>query len=160
MTINAMLLVALVVAALATVMTARLLRSVIGLALTSVIVAILMYRLNAPTAAAFELSVCAGLIPAIFVSAIGLTQRLTPQTLAARRTEKMKTYWILPLLVVVAGLVLTRLPIPVETPPPPQLSTVRQMLWTLRPLDVLGQIVILLGGAFGVVVLLKEFKHD
>jgi NADH-quinone oxidoreductase subunit J len=161
MTINVMLLTALVLAALATVVTARLLRSVVGLALTSALVAVLMFRLHAPTAAVFELSVCAGLIPAIFISTIGLTQRLTPSTLAERRKEKMKSYWILPILLILAGLVISRLPIPVHmTLPPAAHDTVRQVLWNLRPADILGQIVILLGGAFGVVVLLKEFKHE
>jgi len=37
---------------------------------------------------------------------------------------------------------------------------VRDVLWHLRHLDVLGQIVILLAGAFGVVVLLKESKRE
>ena len=88
MTINIILLAILVLAALATVMTARLLRSVVGLAVTSATVAVLMFRLGASTAAVFELSVCAGLIPAIFISVIGMTQRLSPDALAARRQEK------------------------------------------------------------------------
>ena len=32
---------------------------------------------------------------------------------------------------------------------------VREVLWNLRHLDLLGQIIILLGGAFGVVALVK-----
>src|SRR5512136_1600178 len=90
----------LVLAALATVMTARLLRAVIGLAVTSALLTILMFRLDSPIAAVFELSVCAGLIPAIFITTIGLTQRLTAETIPARREARMRRYWFLPILVI------------------------------------------------------------
>jgi hypothetical protein len=35
---------------------------------------------------------------------------------------------------------------------------VKTILWNLRHLDLLGQILILLGGTFGVVVLVKELE--
>ena len=63
--VNLLLIVALVAAALWTVMTARLLRAVVALAVTSVLITVLMFQLRAPIAGVFELSVCAGLIPAI-----------------------------------------------------------------------------------------------
>ncbi|MDD5730401.1 MAG: hypothetical protein PHN57_04670, partial [Candidatus Omnitrophica bacterium] len=61
MGINAFLLIAMVLAALWAVMATRLLRAAIALALTSVILTVIMFRLNSPLAAVFELSVCAGL---------------------------------------------------------------------------------------------------
>ena len=162
MTINIILVAALILAALATVTTARLLRSVLGLALTSAIVAILIFRLHAPLAAVFELSVCAGLIPAIFISTVGLTQRLTPQTLTERKQEKLRNYGLLPIIVILAGVMLSRVHISPDMvlPPGGAEESVRKVLWSLRHIDMVGQVVILLGGAFGVVVLLKEFKHD
>jgi NADH-quinone oxidoreductase subunit J len=162
MTINIILLVLLVVSAVATVMSARLLRSVIGLAIASAIVAILMYQLNSPLAAVFELSVCAGLIPAIFISTIGLTGRLSPEALAVRRREKLKRFWFLPLLIVLVGAALTQVHFALPAVLPPAIAgsdDARNVLWNMRHLDLVGQIVILLGGAFGVVVLLKEVKH-
>ncbi len=48
MTADFVLLVAMVLAALATVMTARLLLSAVGLALASAVLAALMFRLNSP----------------------------------------------------------------------------------------------------------------
>ena len=78
-TIHWVLLGALVVSATWTVMTARLLRSAVGLAITSAILTILMFQLASPLAAVFELSVCAGLISAIFISTISLTQRVTAE---------------------------------------------------------------------------------
>jgi hypothetical protein len=41
-------------------------------------------------------------------------------------------------------------------PPPEKAQDVRIVLWHLRPMDVLGQIIILLTGAFGVVIFFKE----
>ena len=51
-----------------------LLKSAISLAVASAILAIIFYQLNAPYAAMFELSVCAGLITVLFASTINLTK--------------------------------------------------------------------------------------
>lgn len=51
-----------------------LLKSAISLAVASVILAIIFYQLEAPYAAMFELSVCAGLITVLFASTINLTK--------------------------------------------------------------------------------------
>jgi hypothetical protein len=74
----------------------------------------------------------------------------------------MRLFWALPLIVILAGVVLTRIPIPqaLVLPAAPETMDVRQVLWTLRHLDILGQILILLGGAFGVIILAKEIKRD
>ena len=162
MTIDFVLLVAMVLAALITVMMARLLWSVIALALTSAMLATLMFRLNSPIAAVFELSVCAGLIPAIFISTIGLTARLTPEALAARWRHKLQKYGPLPLIVILAGLALWQWQVPLTfAPPPPAVEQdVRNVLWNLRHIDLLGQMSILAAGAFGVVVLVKGAKRE
>jgi len=160
--IDVMLVAAFVVAALVTVVAARLLRAVIGLALTSALVALLLFRLHAPIAAVFELSVCAGLIPAIFLVAIGMTQRLTAEDVAVRRHEKTQLFWALPLVLICAGILLTQVP-PLLTFAPPstvQTADVRHVLWNQRHMDLLGQVAILLGAAFSVVALVKEAAHE
>jgi len=158
---NVILLVALVLAATWTVMTARLLRAAVGLALTSAILTILMFQLSSPLAAVFELSVCAGLISAIFISAISLTQRVTAEDLVTRQKEKLSKFWFLPLILLAAGVILTSVnfTLNINLPAPPEENDVRNILWNLRHLDLLGQIVILLGGAFAVVTLFKEWKN-
>jgi NADH-quinone oxidoreductase subunit J len=158
MTINIILGVALVLAAVWTVMTARLLRSVIGLALTSMILTIIMFKLNSPLAAVFELSVCAGLISAIFISCISLTQRLTDEQLAVRQKKRLTKFWLLPVILVLAGVALYQVHIPLDfhLQAAPSESDVRNIIWNLRHLDLVGQIVILLAGAFGVVALFKD----
>ena len=150
----------LVVSALAAVCAVRLIRSVIGLAAASVLLTIIMFRLNSPLAAVFELSVCAGLIPAIFISTIGLAGRTAPEDLAALRKSKLRRYWLLPVLLVVVGGLLTQLGVPQIAERVVGGDSVREILWNHRQVDLVGQIVVLLAGALGVVVLVKERKNE
>jgi NADH-quinone oxidoreductase subunit J len=159
MTIDLILLGLMLLAAVWTVMTVRLLLSVIGLAAVSALVSILMFRLNSPYAAVFELSVCAGLISVIFFVAVSFTKRLTDADVKSLWKERArKTVW-LPFLLLGLGLILAK------TLAPPALGTpgqgqadVRPVLWGLRHLDLFGQIIVLLAGAFGVVLFFKEKK--
>ena len=73
--VNIVLFVAAIVSAVLAVRFNNLLFAAIALAALSAILAIVFYWLNSPYAAVFELSVCAGLITALFVSAISLTRR-------------------------------------------------------------------------------------
>jgi NADH-quinone oxidoreductase subunit J len=155
--LDILLVVLLVLAAIATVLPVRLLRSAIGLAATSVVLSLIMYRLNSPLAAVFELSVCAGLIPAIFVSTIGMTARVAPENLAALRKEKLKRYWPLAAILLVALVALSQVALPALIPVVDK-SDVRNVLWNERPVDLVGQVVVLLAGALAVVVLAKERK--
>jgi NADH-quinone oxidoreductase subunit J len=149
----------LVLAALWTVMSVRLILSVIGLAAVSVIVSLLMFRLDAPYAAMFELSVCAGLISVIFLVAVSFTRRLAPEDVRARRRERLrKTVWLPFLLLGIALVMAARVKNPAVAMAPAPGGDVRLLLWGSRQLDLLGQIVVLLAGAFGVVVLFKEVK--
>ena len=69
------------------VMTLNLLKSAIGLAVTSAILSLLLFLMDAPLAGVFELSVCAGLITVVFISVISLTKPLT----SAESSKRMKT---------------------------------------------------------------------
>jgi len=158
--LDVILIAALILAALWTVMSVRLIRSVIGLAATSVLLTVIMFRLNSPLAAVFELSVCAGLIPAIFISTIGLTARTAPDDLAALRRAKIKRYWLLPVLLVIAAAALTQVVLPHVAETTVAVGGVREMLWNQRQIDLIGQVVVLLAGALGVVVLVKERKNE
>jgi NADH-quinone oxidoreductase subunit J len=161
MTLDLILLSLLVLAALWTVMTLRLIHSVVGLALTSVILSVIMYRLGSPLAAVFELSVCAGLISVIFIATVSFTSRISKENLRTRRRERLLRFGYLPLVVIIAGVLLIRyLRVPVfNLPVPGQGEDVRNVLWNMRHLDLLGQIVVLLAGALGVAVLFKETKR-
>jgi NADH-quinone oxidoreductase subunit J len=154
------LLTAMVMAALWTVMTRSLLKSTIGLAATSAVITIMMFRLNSPLAAVFELSVCTGLITAVFVSTISLVRPLTHKQIVQLSKDRIKRFWYLPAIMVIAGIALISLNIPVDFKMPVKLaqSDVRGVLWNLRQLDIFGQIVVLLAGVFGIVLLFKEAR--
>ena len=162
MIINSILLFGLILVALWTVMTVRLIRSIVGLALTSAILSVIMYRLKSPLAAVFELSVCSGLISVIFVTTVSFTQRISKENLHIRRRERLLRFWYLPVILVVTGLLLAQyLLFPQFVLPmlePIKELDVRSVLWNSRHLDLLGQVVMLLAGALGVVVLFKESK--
>jgi len=158
--IDIILLTAMVVAALWTVMTRSLLKSTIGLALTSAIITIIMFRLDSPLAAVFELSVCTGLITAVFISTISLVKPLTHKQIVQFSKDRIKRFWYLPVIVIVTGIVLIYLkaPAPLELPAAAVETDVRNVLWNSRQLDLFGQIAVLLAGVFGIVILFKEAR--
>ncbi|MDD5583791.1 MAG: hypothetical protein PHV55_01865 [Candidatus Omnitrophica bacterium] len=162
MTINIILLIILMVVALWAVMTRSLLRSAIGLAVTSAILTMLMFRLHSPLAAVFELSVCAGLIPVVFVSTITLTHPLTPKEILQHMKDRLSRFWYLPFIVVSLGIVFTFIHLKSKMlfPVTETGTDVRFLLWYLRPLDLIGQILILLVGVFGIIVIFKEKKEN
>ena len=73
--ISIVLFIAVIALAIMAVSFKDLLSAAISLAALSAALAIIFYRLNSPYAAVIELSVCAGLITALFVAAISLTRR-------------------------------------------------------------------------------------
>jgi NADH-quinone oxidoreductase subunit J len=158
MALDIIVLFALIAAAVWVVMTRSLLRSAIGLALTSVILAVIMFRLSSPLAAVFELSVCAGLISVLFVCTISLTHPLTRKEIMQHMRERLARFRYLPFVLIIIGIALSLVHIKphIELPAPETLKDVRLILWSLRQIDIMGQIIILLGGVFGVVVLFKE----
>jgi NADH-quinone oxidoreductase subunit J len=149
------------VSALWTVMCRSLLKAAIGLALTSAIITMLMFRLNSPLAAVFELSVCAGLITAVFVSTISLTKPLTHKEIMEISRERFKRFVYLPVILGLLGLALTRLKLPLDFafPPAAPENDVRVIMWNMREIDLFGQIAVILGGAFGIVMLFREAKR-
>jgi NADH-quinone oxidoreductase subunit J len=158
MTLNLIILSILLLTSLWTAMSRSLLRGGIGLALTSAVLSIIMFRLNSPLAAVFELSVCAGLISVIFITTISLTQPLTMSEVNQRMRQRLIRFWPLPLLVILAGaiLVMVKFNIAIPLPAAEIEPDVRLVLWNFRQIDLIGQILVLLAGAFGVVILFKE----
>ena len=158
MTLILILLIALIASALWAILTRSLLMSAVGLAVASIILTALLFLLDAPLAAVFELSVCAGLITVIFVSTISLTKPVTRDELKQQTKNRIKRYWYLPVIVVALFIILGYNMLP---PEPKFFASyteldVRNVIWKLRQTDMLGQIILILTGVFGVVVLFKE----
>lgn len=158
--IDEILLIALVAAALWTVMARSLLRSALGLALSSAILSIIMFKLGSPVAAVFELSVCAGLISALFFCIITITEPLTPEKVREEAGARFGRFRYLPPIVLAVWFVLRLISfkLDIKVALPEAITDVRQVLWAHRQLDLIGQILILLCGVYGIVILLKEAR--
>lgn len=149
----------LVLGALLTILSPNLLKAAIFLALVSIVLTILMFQWGASLAAVFELSICAGLIPVIFVSTISLTKPDEPHA------PFMKRFWRfvwLPLLLVAVGVFVAIFAFDhtMVLPRATWDNDVRGVLWNQRQVDLWGQMMIILAGVFGVVVLFKETRKQ
>ena len=137
------------------------LKSAISLGLASLFLAIIMFIMNAPWAALFELSVCAGLVTAIFVSTISMTTR--ERHSQASVDEYRKRFATLPFILILTGVALIIVVFatgfelePVSAEVSNIAATFKEAFWETRQADILGQIFIILAGAFAVTVLFKE----
>lgn len=151
-------LLALMAATLWTVLAADLLRSAIGLAVTSVVLTLLLFRMDEPLAGVFELSVCAGLITVVFISTISLTKPMGDAEVRhiRNRLNRWKRYVFLPVVLVAVGYLLGRGMFGLELPARISATEdVRQVMWFARRFDLIGQILVILVGVFGVIVLFK-----
>jgi len=160
MLILIILLILMVLAVIWSVMALMLLRAAIALALSSVLLTAIMFYLDAPYAAAFELSVCAGLIPVIFISVISLVQRppIKINEYIARRKNRLQRFVYLPfvLLAIAAYFFFVRPAIVFPLPSIEAVKDVREVLWNHKQFDLFGQIMVLLAGVYGVLVLFKR----
>jgi NADH-quinone oxidoreductase subunit J len=142
-----------------TVLSPGLMRSAFGLACLSVLATALIFMLGAELAAVFELSVCAGLITVVFVCTISMTQPASKidHSHEAKRNP-LRRYAFLPALVLAAGAIVFLLTADLSVAPLPPAAALgaREVLWGERRTDLLGQVVILLAGVLGVIVLFKE----
>lgn len=152
------LLIILVIAALMVVFSSRLLLAAISLAATSIMLTLLMFKLNSPIAAVFELSICAGLITVIFITTISFVKPVAQEDLIETRNKRIKKYAALPIILIIVGVVTSYVikPMVLALPAIIQEKNVANVLWNLRQVDLLGQAIILLVGVFGIVVLFKE----
>lgn len=160
MNLNIVILIGLVAAGLWTVLSRSLIRAAIGLAITSAILTIIMFRLDSPLAAVFELSVCAGLIPVLFISMISLTQAQTGQEKIQMGRERLAKFAILPVIVICLGigLLIWKIKFDPALPAAETQTDARIVLWHLRQMDLVGQLIILITGVLGIVVFFKEEK--
>ncbi len=152
------LVIAIIASAIWTAMSARLLRSGIALAITSALIAVAIYRLDSPVAAVFELSVCAGLIPVIFITTISFTHRLTQGEIKERQRYRLAKYWFLPAMAAVLAIAfaLKKIGLPETAVVNPSTDSLGQVMWGERHMDLIGQIAVLLAGALGVAVFFKS----
>ena len=135
-------------------------KSAVGLACASVALGILMYFLDSPWAALFEISVCSGFVTVIFVSAVAMTSQ-TKEEQDKIYDQKEAVRW-LPLLMIVILVLLVLLfgfsgfDIGSFTASPQTEDDFGTVLWTQHKDLLFGLLLVLLAGAFAVVVLFKD----
>ena len=152
--INLALLIIMTGLACAAVFIKDLIRAAISLALMSALMAVVLYRMNSPYAAVFELSVVAGLITVLFVSTIALTKD------EEQVPEARWPLYIFPLVLALFG-VLDILVMKALFSSPPAgygnpTASFGGTLWGLRSLDIIGQIAVIFAGVFGVLALFRS----
>jgi NADH-quinone oxidoreductase subunit J len=153
-------LASLAVTGILAVMMPDLLVAAIGLALASAILSIALFMMDMPWAAVLELSVCAGLITVVFVSAISLTKPMKkPEARAFARKKLLRFMW-LPAMAL-AAFIYMMVSFDFGSAPFSRSSLgnmaadFRNIMWLARPMDMIGQMIMILVGIFGVVVLFK-----
>ncbi len=161
-TIMILLLMGLVVSSIVCVFLQNILKASIALAVVSAILSTIMFLLGANLAAVFELSVCAGLITVVFISTISMTRLRTKEEQAEVEKSRRKRFvWLPVLLLVLLTVALILLWPHLQTMVPYKAGvesevTSQEIFWNQRQQDMLGQIIIVLTGVFGVLIFFKE----
>jgi multisubunit Na+/H+ antiporter MnhB subunit len=85
---------------------------------------------------------------------------MTQEKVLQHMKDRLERFWYLPILLVLVGIALSfvNFKFDLTLPVAEVEKDARVVLWNQRPLDILGQIIMLLTGAFGIVILFREAK--
>jgi NADH-quinone oxidoreductase subunit J len=141
------------------VMAKDLLRSAVALGVASVALTLVFYEMAAPWAALFELSVCAGLITVLFVSAINLVRGSE-----SFLVEERHRFWALPGFLVVLGAGLWLFGDHIYPALAPAVDAADStsagvLLWGARRFDMVGQICMYLSGVLAIAAFFGPAKR-
>lgn len=160
MIVQTALLIGMVLFSVLAILLKDLLKSAISLAVASLLLGIVFFRMDAPYAGVFEISVVAGLITVLFILTIALTKS------GEEVRESKAANWVFPLVfaafVVIDGLVMKGLlgKVPALTTGA-EAGSFGEVLWRGRTFDLVGQIAVILAGVFAVLALFrKRDKHE
>ncbi len=135
----------------------RLLISAIWLALTSALVALMIYLLGAPQVAVIELSVGAGLVTVLFVFAINIAGE---EVIGVKSILPKSLVWTSILLAVVLAIYLILRAVGFVQSPVISEQVSTSILWEDRYLDILLQVVLIFSGVLGVIGVLAHAKSE
>jgi NADH:ubiquinone oxidoreductase subunit 6 (subunit J) len=153
------LLCGLVLFSAAAVILRDLLRAAICLAVASLLLGIVYFRMQAPYIGVFEISVVAGMITVLFIVTIALTKT------GGDVREARAAAWIFPVALIlflvvdilIAKSLLDKIPALASAP---EQGTFGEVLWKMRTFDLVGQIGIILAGVLGVLALFRKRSKD
>jgi NADH-quinone oxidoreductase subunit J len=144
------------------IMSDGLITAAITLAVTSAASGVLMYLLGAEWAAAFEISVCSGLVTVIFISAVSLPSgdktKLPAEYQDSRRTKRLPAVLIVAGAALMCAAALTGFSLPAGGAAQTGL-TFGETLWETRQADVWGQMIALITGTAAIVAFFKESEN-
>ena len=126
---------------------------------SSLLLGIIFFRMGAPYAGVFEISVVAGLITVLFMLTIALTKT------GRRRPRIQDATWIFPLFFILFALIdilvmkglLAKIPALGRRP---RAGTFGEVLWKQRTFDLVGQLAVILAGVFAVLALFRKKDKD
>lgn len=154
MVLQIILLIGLVLFSVLAIFVKDLLRAAISLAVASLLLGVIFFRMNAPYAGVFEISVVAGLITVLFMLTIALTKGgAAAESKAAAIAFPVFFVVFAAIDVLVMKKLLARIPAIVA---PAEAGTFGQVLWNARTLDLVGQIAVIFAGVFAVLALFRK----
>ena len=159
MALDIVLLIGLTLAAALAVLAKDLIKAAIALGVSSLLLGIVFFRMNAPFAGVFEISVVAGLVTVLFILTIALTKT------DGEVRESKAALWIFPLFfvlfVAVDALVMKGLTSKIAAlPAAPETGAFGDVLWKQRTFDLIGQLAVILSGVFAVLALFRKRDKD
>ena len=137
----------------------NLLKSAICLGVASIFLAVLFFRMGAPYAGVFEISVVAGLITVLFITTIVLTKRQG----GVKENKLTNVFFIIFFVIfiiidffVMKGFIGNLPNIPVGAPDLVEGNKFGKVLWEYRTFDLVGQICAIFAGVFSVLALFRN----
>ena len=159
MSVQILLLVGLVLFSVAAVLLKDLIKAAICLAAASLVLGILFFRMGAPYAGAFEISVVAGLITVLFMLTIALTK--TGGDVAESKLARV-AFPLFFILFLAVDVIVTKNLVQkiVALPAAPEAGAFGEVLWKQRTLDLVGQVCIIFAGVLAVLALFRKRSKD
>ena len=148
------LMIGLVAFSILAVLSRDLLKSAICLAAASVFLALVFFKMNAVYAGVFEVSVVAGLITVLFITAIALTR--TDQEVAESKRHLLIFPLFFLILIVIDILVMKNLLGKIPAIVGSESGTFGEVLWKQRTFDLVGQIGVIFAGVLAVLALFRR----
>lgn len=157
---NLFLLIILVGFSILAVLLRDLLKAAISLAVASIFLAIIFFRMNAFYVGVFEISVVAGLITVLFISTIALTRSEGDVKESKLPTIIFPIFFVA--FIIIDILVMKSLVGKLETLPAQNgEGNFAQIFWYKRTFDLIGQIGVIFAGVFSVLALFRQrSKHE
>lgn len=148
------LLIGLVAFSMLAVLSRDLLKSAISLAVASIFLALVLFQMNAVYAGVFELSVVAGLITVLFITAIALTRGDGDVVEAKAQRIVFPLFFLV--LAVIDVLVMKKLLGRIPAIQGGESGSFSQVLWNQRTFDLVGQVGAISAGVLAVLALFRR----